>query len=35
MHQLKDGWADQAHFRTGDGLVNALFNAITTLPAGG
>jgi len=35
MHQLKDGWADQAHFRTGDGLVNALFNAITTLSAGG
>jgi hypothetical protein len=31
MHQLKDNWADKAHFRTGDDLVNALFNTMTTL----
>lgn len=29
MHQLKDSWADKAHFRTGDGLVRELLNAMT------
>lgn len=31
MHQLKDSWADKAHFRTGDGLANELLNAMTKL----
>ena len=31
MHQLKDSWADQTHFRTGDGLVRELLNAVTKL----
>ena len=31
MHQLKDGWADKAHYRTGNGLVNELLNAMTRL----
>ena len=31
MHQLKDDWADKAYFRTGDDLVNELFNTMTTL----
>jgi hypothetical protein len=31
MHQLKDSWADKAHFRTGDGLVRELLNAVTKL----
>ena len=31
MHQLKDSWADKAHFRTGDGLVKELLNVMTKL----
>lgn len=31
MHQLKDRWAQKAHFRTGDDLVNELQNAMTKL----
>jgi hypothetical protein len=31
MHQLKDSWAHKAHFRTGDGLVRELLNAVTKL----
>ena len=31
MHQLKDRWANKAHFRTGDGLVEELSNAMTKL----
>jgi hypothetical protein len=31
MHQLKDSWADKTHFRTGDGLVRELLNAVTKL----
>jgi len=31
MHQLKDSWAHKAHFRTGDGLVKELLNAMTKL----
>jgi hypothetical protein len=31
MHQLKDSWADKAHFRTGDDLVKELLNAMTKL----
>ena len=31
MHQLKDRWAHKAHFRTGDGLVEELSNAMTKL----
>ena len=31
MHQLKDSWADKEHFRTGDGLINALSNTMITL----
>jgi hypothetical protein len=31
MHQLKDSWADKAHFRTGDGLVNSLLDAMANL----
>ncbi len=31
MHQLKDSWADKAHFRTGDGLVRELLNAMTEI----
>jgi hypothetical protein len=31
MHQLKDSWAQQAHFHTGAGLMNALLNAMTKL----
>jgi hypothetical protein len=31
MHQLKDSWAHKEHFRTGDGLVNELLNAMTKL----
>ena len=34
MHQLKNSWAHREHFRTGDGLVNALFKAMTTLLGG-
>ena len=31
MHQLKDSWADREHFRTGDGLIKELLNAMTKL----
>ena len=31
MHQLKDSWAHKSHFRTGDNLVNELFNVMTRL----
>jgi hypothetical protein len=31
MHQLKDNWAAKSYFRTGDRLVNELFNAMTKL----
>ena len=31
VHQLKDSWADKAHFRRGDDLVKALSEAVTTL----
>jgi hypothetical protein len=31
MHQLRDSWADREHFRTGDGLVKELLNAMTKL----
>ena len=31
MHQLKDSWAHKEHFRTGDGLVNELLDAMTKL----
>ena len=34
MHQLKDSWAHKAHFRMGDGLVNALLNTMTTFFGG-
>lgn len=34
MHQLKDSWAHKANFRTGDGLVNELLNAMTKLIEG-
>ena len=31
MHQLKDSWAHKAHFRTGDGLVKELLDAMTEI----
>lgn len=31
MHQLKNSWAHKTHFRTGDDLVNELFNTMTAL----
>lgn len=31
MHQLKDSWADKAHFRTGDDLRSELLNAMTEI----
>jgi len=31
MHQLRDSWADRKHFRTGDGLVRELLNAMTEI----
>jgi hypothetical protein len=31
MHQLRDSWTDKEHFRTGDGLVKELLNAMTKL----
>jgi hypothetical protein len=31
MHQLPDSWAQKAHFRTGDGLVRELLNAMTEI----
>ena len=31
MHQLKDKWANKAHFCTGDDLVNELYKAMTIL----
>ena len=31
MHQLKDRWAEKSHFRTGDGLVKELLEAMTKL----
>ena len=34
MHQLKDRWADKAHYRTGEDLVNELFHAMTGLIKG-
>ena len=34
MHQLKDSWAHKEHFRTGEGLVNELLNAMTKLLGG-
>ena len=30
-HQLKDRWADKAHFRRGDNLVKALLKAMQAL----
>lgn len=33
MHQLKDRWADKAHFRTGDGLIKELLDAMTKISA--
>lgn len=31
MHQLKDRWADKTHFRTGNGLVKELLNAMSEI----
>jgi len=31
---FKDSWAHKAHFRMGDGLVNALLNTMTTFFGG-
>jgi hypothetical protein len=31
MHQLKDSWADRAHYRTGDDLADELFMTMKRL----